>query len=400
MAAMSRDSFCRGNWGPFAALVFLAGCRSDGPGAAQPPATVNHPVQEADLASVALTAEAERRLGIEVEPVVQRRVPRTRTVGGEVIVASGGRVALAAPRAGLVLAGPGGQPLVAGQRVAAGQVLFQLVPLASESELVRADQDLAAAAARLEQARLRYERIAELVAQRAATPQELDDAAAELAAARATHEAVRRIAASAAATPGDSGLATPVALLAPRAAVVAEVLVQAGQQVSAGTPLATLESTDPLWVRVPVYVGDLPAIDPRRGAQVQGLGEPPGAAGRRAEFITGPPTADPLAAASDLYFRLSNPDGRFRPGERVAVTVLLDGAVEARVIPWTAVVHDIQGGTWVYVRTGPHRYQRRRVSVTTVVGDRALLAAGPVIGDTVVSVGAMELFSTEFGPSK
>lgn len=382
------------------ALLLLAGCRDAAPRAAAPPATVSDPVPEAELAAVTLAPESEARIGIVVEPVEDRRVQETRTVGGEVIVASGGRMVLTAPRAGLVLAGSEGRVPVAGQRVAGGQVLFRMIPLAAENELLRAREEFAATAARLEQAQLRFQRIADLVGQRAATQQELDDAQAELAAARANHEAARLVVAAAAATPRDTALAAPIVIAAPRAAVVSEVTAQAGQQVSAGAVLASLEATDPVWVRVPLYASDLPEIDARRGAQVQAMGAPAGAPGRRAELIPGPPTADPLAAASDLYFRLTNSDGRFRPGERVAVTLLRRDSVQARVVPWSAVVRDIDGGTWVYVRTAPHTYTRRRVSVAAVVGDRALLAEGPPPGTLVVGVGAMELFSTEFGPAK
>ena len=74
------------------------------------------------------------------------------------------------------------------------------------------------------------------------------------------------------------------------------------------------------------------------------------------------------------------------------------------MVPWSAVVHDIHGGTWVYERTAPRVYTRRRVEVKHVQGSgaeaQAVLARGPAPGAMVVSVGAAELFGTEFGTRK
>ena len=70
------------------------------------------------------------------------------------------------------------------------------------------------------------------------------------------------------------------------------------------------------------------------------------------------------------------------------------------MVPWSAVLHDIYGGTWVYESLGDHVYVRRRVEVKDVVDDFAVLTRGPAAGTEVVVVGAAELFSTEFSTSK
>ena len=43
---------------------------------------------------------------------------------------------------------------------------------------------------------------------------------------------------------------------------------------------------------------------------------------------------------------------------------------------------------------------RRRVQVSRVAGDQAVLATGPAVGSKIVTVGAAELFGTEVGFSK
>jgi hypothetical protein len=63
-------------------------------------------------------------------------------------------------------------------------------------------------------------------------------------------------------------------------------------------------------------------------------------------------------------------------------------------------MHDIQGGAWVYQRTAPLTFVRRRVQVRYVLDNQAVLADGLQNGVEVVTAGAMELFGTEFGFAK
>src|SRR6185436_4963081 len=119
-----------------------------------------------------------------------------------------------------------------------------------------------------------------------------------------------------------------------------------------------------------------------------------------AKPVAAPPTASVLASTIDLYYELPNPAGVLRPGQRITVRVKLQGASEQRVVPWSAVMHDIHGGTWVYENTAPLTYVRRRVQVKYVLGDKAVLESGPPSGAKIVTVGAVELFGAEFGFAK
>ena len=93
---------------------------------------------------------------------------------------------------------------------------------------------------------------------------------------------------------------------------------------------------------------------------------------------------------------MDNAKAVLRPGQRVGVRVKLKGEETSRVVPWSAVMHDINGGTWVYEQTAPQTFVRRRVEVRYVTGDLAVLASGPAEGARIVTAGAMELFGTEF----
>ena len=69
---------------------------------------------------------------------------------------------------------------------------------------------------------------------------------------------------------------------------------------------------------------------------------------------------------------------------------------EKLVIPTNAILHDINGGQWVYEQTAPLTYTRRRIQVARFTGDLAVLATGPPVGSKIVTDGSAELFGTEF----
>jgi hypothetical protein len=67
------------------------------------------------------------------------------------------------------------------------------------------------------------------------------------------------------------------------------------------------------------------------------------------------------------------------------------------VIPYGAVLYDANGDTWVYVARESRSYVRERIKVQYIQGGQAVLTDGPAPGTAVVTVGAAELYGTEFG---
>jgi hypothetical protein len=82
------------------------------------------------------------------------------------------------------------------------------------------------------------------------------------------------------------------------------------------------------------------------------------------------------------------------------VTLPLRTQEQGLVIPWSAVLHDIQGATWVYENTAPQTFVRRSVAVKRVSDSFAVLGQAPPVGAKIVTIGAAELFGTEFGVGK
>jgi hypothetical protein len=69
--------------------------------------------------------------------------------------------------------------------------------------------------------------------------------------------------------------------------------------------------------------------------------------------------------------------------------------VMRKVVPYAAILYDAAGQAWTYTNPEPFIYIRARVTVESVTGDLAVLSTGPNPGESVVTVGAAELFGSE-----
>jgi len=381
----------------------LTGCENGDAGAkaSAPPAKVDRVVKEVDLNAVTLTEETEKRLGIEVQPVTLQPTAETRVIAGEVIVPPGMTIDVTAPVAG-TLADTGTDAPRPGMRVSKGQPLLRLVPLLPSDRDLRSDaqRDLATASAALEAAEKKVARAEQVFRDGSGSRRSLEEAQAEAATSRATFDAAKERLAVVNRSP-ISG-ANELVVSAPIDGVVDAVQVAPGQTVAASAKLLQVVRVDRLWVKVPVYAGEVRTLDVSRGADIVPLGEPAEASGVHAAQVMAPPSADPSASAVDMIFELPAPRGSrtapaFQPGERVLVRLAARSQATAPVIAEGALLHDIHGGVWVYERTAPRVYVRRRVEVRDIVAGRAVLSRGPVPGATIVTVGAAELYGIEFG---
>jgi hypothetical protein len=319
-----------------------------------PPAKFENPVKESDLVVVMLTPEAEKRLGITTAIAEVRKIERTRLFGGEVIM----------PGRAL-----GNAESASGQ--GAGQSVFPILPSLTSAELIRvaeaqidADGQVERAKVQAEASRIALERAGKLLRDKAGSVRAVDETKAQAASSAASLKAA-----------------------------------QARRELL-GAPVLNLTNPKRVWVRVPVYVGDLPKLGAVREARVGGLGDRAGMPARSAKPVAAPPSANPGAATVDLFFETANEDGALRLGQKVGVTLALQEPDQSLVVPWSAIVHDIHGGAWAYENTAPQKFVRRRVQVRSVSGQEAAVASGLKPGAKVVTAGVAELFGTEFGVGK
>jgi hypothetical protein len=66
-------------------------------------------------------------------------------------------------------------------------------------------------------------------------------------------------------------------------------------------------------------------------------------------------------------------------------------------IPYAALIYNDEGHTYAYVSRKPLVYVREPIGVDHITGDRVVLRRGPALGTTVVTTGAAEVYSAEFG---
>ena len=310
-------------------------------------ATVTNGVKEDALATVTLTPKAEHRLGVVAVAVERRHAPQTRLLGGELVL-------------------PAEAPNQSGS-----QSIFALLPQMTPSERLRvaeaqidADGGVEAARVQLEAVEVEVNRSAVLLRDKAGSAKALAQAEAQRDLAKAAFDVAK----------------------AKRALL--------------GPPLLPTRVPDMLWVKVPVYVGELNQLALDEEAALTGLDGRVSEASPMVQPVKAPPSAAAATSTVDLFYALKNPEGERVPGQRVAILIPLKTETESLIIPWAAVLYDINGGAWVYEQLGNQRYTRRRVEVHHVAGNEAILSRGPEPGTKVVTDGVAEIFGTEFGTGK
>lgn len=416
---------------PLAALMLLgAGCTPDTPSTdhkATAPAKVEKLPQETEIARITLTEQAEQRLGITLAEVTRENVQRRRTFGGELMIPVGKSTIVSAPLAGTIAAPASGEIPLPGQKLKVASPVMSLAPLLSPeryvptpaervqmanaratlmSALTIANGDVQRSQTELAAANITLDRASQLLEDRAGSAKAVDDARAlrdvaqaNLSAASERETQFQQLLRDLDEN-GTNGIAAPLLMTAPQAGVMRNVLVTRGQAVTAGAPLFEVVDLTSMWIRVPIYVDLLAEIELESDASVVGLDGRASVTPRQATPVTAPPTADPLSTTADVYFAIDNADSQLRPGQRVGVDLALKGQKEGFVVPAKSILYDIYGGTWVYIKSGDHAFERRRVLIRYTVDQRVVLAESPVVGTQVVVDGAAELYGTEFGAGK
>ncbi|GHN02065.1 MexE family multidrug efflux RND transporter periplasmic adaptor subunit [Cytophagales bacterium WSM2-2] len=366
------------------------------------PSKVENPVKESELTTVKLTDQAVERLGIKTVEIEQKSVSNSRTYSGEVIAVPGQSIALLAPVTGTVLAPANGILPMPGSIVRKGQLLYRLLILPSEKDLLGAQEDASLKKVQYEVSKEKLKRAEQMLKDKSGSLRAKQEAEAEFANITA---ALRVAEARVELMKGKTGaeVSDKLSTLNVESSIdgiVQKVYVGTSQVVTANAPVIDVASVSPVWIRVPVYAGDLGSINTSGSATARDLSDINGASGVSAKPVNGPRTADPLTTSADVFYELPNLEGKFRPGQKISITVSLKSAKSSLVIPFSAIVYDIQGGTWVYENPSPTVFVRKRVEIENTENNLAILSRGPAAGTKVVIEGVAELFGVEFGGAK
>jgi RND family efflux transporter MFP subunit len=375
---------------------------------AEPPAKMDKVLKEDQINNITLTDDAIRRLALTTAPITVEPVARSRTYGGEVVLPPGQAMIVSAPVSGMLKANKALKP---GQQVAAGEPLFELQPILTPegraslaSALVQAEGDVNAATSQRDAQEIVLARAKRVYEKEAGSRRALDDAQAvfnlaeqTLAAAKKRQDTLKQLTGD---TDAGTGTAGPITIESPTTGMLRNVSSAPGQIVPAGAVLFEVIDMQGMWVKVSIHATDASQIDASADVKIGPVSAKAGQYNLAATSVAAPPSANPLSGTVDLFYEFSEQAMSFRPGERVGVQLALAGRKEASVISWSAVLHDIYGGTWVYEQTDEHTFVRRRVAVEHVNNGKAVLAAGPPAGAKIVVAGAAELFGAETGFTK
>ncbi|HEX6996552.1 MAG TPA: efflux RND transporter periplasmic adaptor subunit [Gammaproteobacteria bacterium] len=310
---------------------------------------------------------AERVNAFAVEQ--QHWAPRVSSVGSVVAVQG---TAVSAEADGVVRA----ILFEPGSTVEAGAPLVLLDDEVEQSQLRSAQ-------AAAEVALLQYERAKRLIGERAISQADFDTAEANWKQAEAHVDNLR-------------ALIAKKAVRAPFSGRIGIRRVSVGEFLAKGTPVASLQSLDPVYVEF-----SLP--QQRLGELREGLAVDVRADAFPDRTFTGEVTAvephvDPATRNVRVQATFANADGALRPGMFVSVDVILGAARPVNVIPATAVAHsplgdsvyvieaaaEQPGGQALVVRQQPVRLGPRR-------GDFVAVTDGLETGDRVVATGVFKL---------
>jgi cobalt-zinc-cadmium efflux system membrane fusion protein len=343
-------------------VVALAACGKEAP----PPATEQLPAGTVVLTPARLRTARLRADTVRLELVsLPLRVPATL-----------GTPEPASARVGSIVEGRVDEVLVIpGDRVARGAPLL----LIHSHELATAHRDFTSAEAELVAAQSAYDRSNRLLADEAVPREEVERRAATLSAAKAEFRRAQEIVDHLSPSPeGD------VTVRAPRAGVVFDVHVRAGEAVTPGTMLVELGDPTQLWATGYVPENAAFAITPGTRVGLVLDAAPNDTLG--AKVVRAGGMVDSVRRAVEVRVALDRVPAGVRPG-MFASLVLPTGARAERVVLPEAAVQRMADGEVVFIQETPGRFRARPVKATAI-GNGRVAVEGLTAGMVVVTEGA------------
>jgi RND family efflux transporter MFP subunit len=385
-------------------LSFICGCKGKNKDktAAPKPAEVINQVKENTLTSLRLTAEAENRLGIETRKVELKIMPQKIEIGGEVIAPPGQEVKVIAPVNGSIINAENGYFPLTGSFIKKGQTAMRIVILPPEVDIISAGEDVKVKQAEYNVALAEAKRAETLLGNKAISAKNYESVLAGLVKAEASLKAAKSRANLYLGVDLESDLKdlSTYMVESPISGIIQNLYVTQGQSVSVSSVLFEVSPSNRFWVRVPVYSGDLLKVEQKKEAYISVTGTEKEPEFVVAKPVSGPQRSDPSNVSSDIFYEVDNKKGLFRIGQKIMVILTLKNAEQSLVIPYSSVIYDAYGGNWVYVRSEPSVYIRKRIELSHINDTLAVVLRGVFPGEEVVFSGAAELYGTEFGGGK
>lgn len=307
---------------------------------------------------------------ITVTPGAFTQVIRT---SGQVLAAQGEESVMVATVPGVVSFGS--VPFTDGTAVRKGQAVLSI----ASNGLSEGDVAVRAKAA-YEAAKLEFERMEALVADRIVSAKEFEQAKLNYANAKAAYEAV-----------ADKQTAKGVAVVAPLNGYLKNIQVKEGDYVSVGQPLATIAQSNRLMLRADVserYYSSLPMV------QSAHFKTPYDEQVYRLADLRGRLLSYGRASGGDSFFvpvtfEFDN-KGAILPGSFVEVYLLTKPLEQVISVPVESLIEE-QGLYSVYVRLDADCYRKQPVTLGANNGVKVQILSGLHGGEAVVTKGAHQV---------
>jgi len=281
-----------------------------------------------------------------------------------------------------------------GSRVKKGQSLFTIDPKPFEAALSRAVADVAAAEARLEQARRNAARLKPLYAEKAVSQKEHDDAVSAEAIAAADVKAAQARLTEVRLNFAYTKVESPISGITTRA------LPSEGTLVSGPNVLLTsVVQVDPIWVNFGIPDNEQARIQKEAAAGHLRLPRNFEVELRLADGSTYPHAGkldfsdvrvSTATGTREARAELPNPDGLLHPGQFVRVILKGASLPNAVTVPQRSVMEGPQG-KFVYVVDEKGIAQARPVEAGQWAGDRWVITSGLKGGERVIVDGVMKI---------
>lgn len=271
-----------------------------------------------------------------------------------------------------------------GDKVKAGQLLFQIDPRTFQSQYNQALAALARDRAQLENARAQQQRMEPLLKREFITQQEYDVAVTSAKSLEATVQSGQAMVEQARIQLDYSRIVAPISGRTGQLAVRAGNLVTAA---GGGVPLVTINSTDPILVGFSVperQLEDIRRYQNEKDMRIEILPDRAGGAVAAGKLVFVDNTVTPQTGTVLLKTRVENTKELIWPGQFVNVRVVLTIEPEAVVVPEVAVQPG-QDGPFVYLIGAEDKVEIRPVKISRQLGEDIVIASGVAAGDLVIT---------------
>lgn len=271
-----------------------------------------------------------------------------------------------------------------GDKVHAGQLLFQIDPRTFQASYNQAQAQLARDQAQLENARVQRDRLEPLLQRGFITQQEFDVAVTSTKSLEATVAADRALLEQAQIQLEFSRIRAPITGRTGALAVKPGNLVPAA---GGGAPLVTINSTDPILVSFSIperQLEEIRSYQNEKDMRIHVLPDRSGLAVGEGRLVFIDNTITPQTGTVLLKTRVENGSEALWPGQFVNVRIVLKIEPEAVVVA-EAAVQPGQEGPFVYLVDADSRVHVRPVKVSRQIGNEVVIAAGVKPGDSVIT---------------